>query len=278
MKKAICVLPLCVLMLTGCTLFHKHTWTAATCTEPATCSECGETEGEPLGHKWAAATCEKPKTCSVCGETEGEALGHKWVEATCKAPKTCSVCGKTEGDKAPHTWVEATLEKPKTCSVCGATEGDRLHDRSEYFSFELGKYAIMLLPPNSVGGLQFNWIQKYIGPKVIKYYTLRFELKNGVGDPAYDDITNKSKFEMKIEGPVEPNGYVTAMSKDDPWLYCDMAQEMDITTVELEFTDGERVTVQYDMALKEMETGSWDTYVLWLKEAVPEWWAQNIQE
>ena len=33
-------------MLTGCG--HEHTWSEATCTEPKTCSECGETEGEPL--------------------------------------------------------------------------------------------------------------------------------------------------------------------------------------------------------------------------------------
>lgn len=38
-------LAVCV-MLTGCG--HEHTWADATCTEPKTCSVCGETEGEVL--------------------------------------------------------------------------------------------------------------------------------------------------------------------------------------------------------------------------------------
>ena len=28
-------------------------------------------------HEWKEATCTEPKTCTKCGETEGEALGHK---------------------------------------------------------------------------------------------------------------------------------------------------------------------------------------------------------
>ena len=108
--------------LTGCG--HEHKWAEATCTEPKTCTECGKTEGEPLGHKWKEATCTEAKTCSVCGETEGEPLGHKWKEATCTEAKTCSVCGETEGEPLGHKWQEATCTKPKTCSVCGATEGE----------------------------------------------------------------------------------------------------------------------------------------------------------
>lgn len=34
-------------------------------------------------HTWDEATCSKPKTCSICGKTEGESLGHKWKEAIC---------------------------------------------------------------------------------------------------------------------------------------------------------------------------------------------------
>lgn len=137
----------CLLALSGCG--HTHTWIAATCTTPKTCSSCGETEGEalghswreatcidaktctvcrategePLGHLWDAATCEKPKTCSVCGITEGTALGHSWAAATCAKPKTCTICGKTEGKAPGHAWSLATCTEPKTCSVCGATKG-----------------------------------------------------------------------------------------------------------------------------------------------------------
>ena len=113
-----------VLLLTACS--HEHIWKEATCTEPATCEKCGETDGEPLGHQWIEATCAEPKTCSACGETEGEALGHCWVDATCTKPKTCSVGGETEGKKLGHDWAEATHESPKTCKRCGETRGEPL--------------------------------------------------------------------------------------------------------------------------------------------------------
>lgn len=98
MKKwqLILILVLIVSLLTACEC--KHTFGDATCEEPATCSKCGETEGEALGHTWVDADCETPKTCSVCGQTEGSALGHTWVDANFQTPKTCSACGKTDGD------------------------------------------------------------------------------------------------------------------------------------------------------------------------------------
>ena len=89
-------------LISGCG--HEHKWVDATCIEPKTCSECGETEGDPLGHDWIEATCDKPKTCNRCGQTEGEPLGHMlgdWEiieeEATSNSGKRvrkCTVCGK----------------------------------------------------------------------------------------------------------------------------------------------------------------------------------------
>ena len=68
----------------------------ATCTEAGSydsvvyCSICDteisrETiETDPaLGHDWTDATCTAPKTCSVCGATEGEALGHDYINGVC---------------------------------------------------------------------------------------------------------------------------------------------------------------------------------------------------
>ena len=119
------VLVLCMAMLTGC--FCKHeTWKDATCVEPKTCAECGETEGEALGHVWMAATCETPKTCEQCGLTDGEAKGHAWQDATCEAPKTCTNCALTEGEALGHAWQDATTELPKTCATCALTEGERI--------------------------------------------------------------------------------------------------------------------------------------------------------
>lgn len=87
----------CLLLFSGC-CFHSE-WLAATCTAPKTCTECGETEGEPLGHSWTDATCADPKTCATCHLTEGEALGHAWTDATTETPKTCTVCDATEGER-----------------------------------------------------------------------------------------------------------------------------------------------------------------------------------
>jgi len=120
--------------------------TAPTCTDAGfttyTCSVCGDSyvadEVEALGHSWVAATCTAPKTCSVCGETEGDALGHSY-EAVVTEPDcanggyttyTCSVCGDSyvadEVDALGHSWSDATCTAPKTCSVCGETEGEAL--------------------------------------------------------------------------------------------------------------------------------------------------------
>lgn len=105
-----------------------HQWSDATCTEPKTCSQCGEISGKALGHEWVT-TCTAPKTCSRCGETKGAALGHDWDKATCTAPETCSRCGKTNGAALGHKWEEATCTAPETCSRCGMTKGSSLgHD------------------------------------------------------------------------------------------------------------------------------------------------------
>lgn len=95
---------------------HHHTWTAANCAEPKTCTDCGETEGTALGHNWSAADCTTPKTCENCGETEGYALDHTWLAATYHAPVTCAACGKTEGRSLgyPLTWYPAALTSNET--------------------------------------------------------------------------------------------------------------------------------------------------------------------
>ena len=61
------------------------------------CSEKGSCKD---GHTWVEATCSEPKTCSVCGTTEGEALGHAWLANTpnYQQAKTCSRCYEVEGD------------------------------------------------------------------------------------------------------------------------------------------------------------------------------------
>ena len=67
---------------------YKAVVTDPTCTEDGytthTCTKCGDTYTDntvvALGHTWVAATCTTPKTCSVCGETEGKANGHNMTD------------------------------------------------------------------------------------------------------------------------------------------------------------------------------------------------------
>ena len=126
MKKVltlIAVLCMAVMVFTGCfesTPACEHNWTEATCTAPQTCSLCGETDGEALGHTeetitGTAATCTTAgltdgKKCSVCGEitvqqTTIAAKDHT-EETVAGTPATCTEPGLTDGKK---------------CSVCGVT-------------------------------------------------------------------------------------------------------------------------------------------------------------
>lgn len=112
--------------LTSCKKECEHTFYDPTCTTPATCSKCGQTKDNPLGHNWENASCISPKICSACGETEGSVGSHNYSNPTCTTPATCSVCGNTTGEKLGHSWQNATYEAPKTCSICGITEGTPL--------------------------------------------------------------------------------------------------------------------------------------------------------
>ena len=115
----------CMMVLSACGCSHEE-WIEADCDTAKTCAECGETEGEPLGHSWLDATCDTAKRCQVCGSVDGTPLGHQWEEATCTTAKTCTVCSLVEGEALDHNWLYATTEAPKTCERCALTEGEKI--------------------------------------------------------------------------------------------------------------------------------------------------------
>ena len=84
-----------------------------------TCNTCGATRS--ITHSYSAATCTKPETCTVCGHTQGSALGHTYDHA---CDTICNTCGATRS--ITHSYSAATCTTPKTCSVCGATSGSAL--------------------------------------------------------------------------------------------------------------------------------------------------------
>ena len=102
---------------------HVHSWSDATCTEPQKC-ECGETQGEALGHTaGAAATCTAAQTCTVCNAELAAALGHKdedsnYICDTCKE-KLCTEHSEEVIPGKAATCTETGLTEGKKCSICG---------------------------------------------------------------------------------------------------------------------------------------------------------------
>lgn len=123
--RAVCYFLLFCVLLRACGIIvlesHKHDWQEATCTQPRTCSGCGETDGEPLGHRWSDATCTFPMICDTCGKHSGKSLGHDWIMPTCTEPKTCARCGLTSGEPYGHDTFPVTVSK-STCQSPGVIE------------------------------------------------------------------------------------------------------------------------------------------------------------
>ncbi|MBR4549868.1 MAG: hypothetical protein IKO83_08145, partial [Oscillospiraceae bacterium] len=77
-------------------------------------------------HHWEDATCENPKTCSVCGKTKGDPLGHNWGEPSYEWAEDLSSVTATRVCKNDPAHVEtetveaaAEVTKPATCTEPG---------------------------------------------------------------------------------------------------------------------------------------------------------------
>ena len=76
-----------------------------------------------LGHDFAPATCTTPKTCSRCGATEGNALGHDFADVWSSDADghwhACTRCD-AKADEAAHTpdREAATETDPIKCTEC----------------------------------------------------------------------------------------------------------------------------------------------------------------
>ena len=85
-----------------------------------TCNECGEER--TITHDWNDATCLTPKTCSICGATEGDSLGHtaEADDGNCTTEVKCTVCGDVTTPAGQHTpnADDGDCTTPIVCSVC----------------------------------------------------------------------------------------------------------------------------------------------------------------
>ena len=109
--------------LLSCKKQHVHQWVEANCVTPKRCTECGETEGDPLGHTIETIELEPTCTtngsvytiCSVCGEKNIlsviTSLGHSYgewkvvleptYETEGKKTRTCARCNVVEEETIP---------------------------------------------------------------------------------------------------------------------------------------------------------------------------------
>ncbi len=107
---------------------------AATCTQPQSCTVCGAELQAALGHTpGSAATCTQPQSCTVCGAELQATLGHTpGSAATCTQPQSCTVCGAELQAALGHSY-ESTVIPPTeskegytlhTCVRCGDSYSD----------------------------------------------------------------------------------------------------------------------------------------------------------
>ena len=119
---------------------HEHVFSEATCTTPATC-ECGETNGDALGHTFTEGKCE-------CGETDPNYVPpheHSFVDGKCE-------CGETDPNYVPpheHSFVDGKCE-------CGETDPNYVPPHEH--NFVDGKCECGETDPNYVPPHEHNFV------------------------------------------------------------------------------------------------------------------------
>ena len=235
-------------------IWHSHKLTSSkpvTCTDGGvdvyTCSGCGHsyeswTPAPGTPHTWKAATCSTPKTCTTCGTTTGDPANHKWTAATCTAPNTCSACKATDGASLGHS-----KGNDGKCTRCGKVDFSSYvaPTKQEYVS---GNYRSMpVVEINSVGGIKVKWEAKYLGEKTISYYTVYMTLMDPFGTPIKDEISGKSQISCRVLGPVKKNENLLLYNVVGYNGNCNVVK---ITKIKLEFTDGTSVEGDYSFLIR----------------------------
>ena len=126
------ILMIATLVACGKKKCKQHTYDNAC---DVTCNECNE-ERMVDEHDWEDADCDTPKTCSICGLTDGDALGHTPEEddGDCTTAITCANCETvTTPAKDNHEGGVATCVSGKVCEICN-TEYDTAKNPDNHVS------------------------------------------------------------------------------------------------------------------------------------------------
>lgn len=98
MKYLFCLLIVCALILGMCACGEKNTDESTVATTPVATTTAASSS---CVHQYADADCTTPKTCTLCGATRGDALGHDYTENTCAR---CGYEDKTYVSLTQGTW------------------------------------------------------------------------------------------------------------------------------------------------------------------------------
>ena len=130
MKKLISLLLVLAMAASLAACGHEHDWIPATCTEPKTCSVCGKTEGQPLGHDWGLPA-------------------YEWSEdyTTATASHVCTRDPSYVESETVRT--EAKIVIPSDCDVMG--------ERAYTATFSDPAFEAQTLTVQDVPVLGHNW-------------------------------------------------------------------------------------------------------------------------
>lgn len=95
---------------------------------------------------------------------------------------------------------------------------------------------------NSVDGVTLIWDARNNTGKEIKYFTLNIRMLNRVGDPAYCEITGRSKLSLRFIGGIKSG---ESLGVYNLIAYSGACDKVIIDSIKLEYSDGTMETVKY---------------------------------
>lgn len=102
-----------------------------------------------------------------------------------------------------------------------------------------------LQSPNSAGGCNLRIAYKNMSKKTIKYAIFNTHFMNAVGDYVNCEIKGAQTFRAQDTGPVKP-GRSTGLLNWDSAIYNYSAKKPILESVEIEYTDGSKITISKD--------------------------------
>ena len=225
-----------------------------------------------IEHAWKEATCTEPATCTKCGITDGTANGHSWKDANCTNPQTCSVCKLTQGEPTDHCFVP-NGEHLLTCSACAFSLGRNFDNIQLDTVYIIENYAEVTFISCEVVNSYYQYRQGHAGSSEKesipsyknqpvasngKYYKYITKASSGNSDylVVLFNVKNKQEadvaFLAQMEASLKQGNYTLTQEKAS-------FQQQDKKTIRNPLGDSEHIRISYypgeEIALSPFETG-----------------------